>query len=64
MWSRLGKIRVTGSKQTKRVSAAASVDTAITVIEISETGATLILNLDSRNINSLPRTAAPSTWFD
>ena len=39
-------------------------DTEITVIEESETGATLILNLDSRNINSLPRTAAPSTWFD
>jgi hypothetical protein len=39
-------------------------DTEITVIEESETGATLILNLDSRNTNSLPRTAAPSTWFD
>jgi hypothetical protein len=39
-------------------------DTAITVIETSESGATLILNLDSRNTNSLPRTAAPSTWFD
>lgn len=39
-------------------------DTAITVIETSETGATLILNLDSRNTNSLPRTAAPATWFD
>jgi hypothetical protein len=39
-------------------------DTAITVIETSSSGATLILNLDSRNTNSLPRTAAPGTWFD
>ena len=39
-------------------------DTEITVIEESETGAELILNLDSRNINSLARTASPGTWYD
>ena len=39
-------------------------DTEITVIEESETGAQLILNLDSRNINSLARTASPGTWYD
>jgi hypothetical protein len=39
-------------------------DTAITVIEESETGATLILNLDSRNTNSLARDANPGTWYD
>jgi hypothetical protein len=39
-------------------------DTAITVIETSETGATLILNLDSRNTNSLARGANPGTWYD
>jgi len=39
-------------------------DTAITVIETSSSGATLILNLDSRNINSLARTGTPSTWYD
>ena len=39
-------------------------DTAITVIETSETGATLILNLDSRNTNSLARGASPGTWYD
>ena len=39
-------------------------DTEITVIEESESGATLILNLDSRNINSLARTASPGTWYD
>jgi len=39
-------------------------DTDITVIETSETGATLILNLDSRNTNSLSRGASPGTWYD
>ena len=39
-------------------------DTAITVIETSETGATLILNLDSRNTNSLARGVSPGTWYD
>ena len=39
-------------------------DTKITVIEKSETGAQIILNLDSRNINSLPRTSAPGKWYD
>jgi hypothetical protein len=39
-------------------------DTAITVIETSESGATLILNLDSRNTNSLARGASPGTWYD
>jgi len=39
-------------------------DTEITVIEESETGAELILNLDSRNINSLARGASPGTWYD
>ena len=39
-------------------------DTAITVIETSSSGATLILNLDSRNTNSLARTGTPSTWYD
>jgi len=39
-------------------------DTAITVIETSSTGATLILNLDSRNTNSLARSASPGTWYD
>jgi hypothetical protein len=39
-------------------------DTAITVIETSSTGATLILNLDSRNTNSLARGASPGTWYD
>jgi hypothetical protein len=39
-------------------------DTEITVIEESETGATLILNLDSRNTNSLARDANPGTWYD
>jgi hypothetical protein len=39
-------------------------DTEITIIEEAESGATLILNLDSRNINSLARSAAPTTWVD
>jgi hypothetical protein len=39
-------------------------DTAITVIETSSSGATLILNLDSRNTNSLARGATPGTWYD
>jgi len=39
-------------------------DTKITVIEKSETGAQIILNLDSRNINSLPRNSAPGKWYD
>jgi hypothetical protein len=39
-------------------------DTAITVIETAASGATLILNLDSRNTNSLARTASPGTWND
>jgi hypothetical protein len=41
-----------------------NVDTAITVIETAASGATLILNLDSRNTNSLARTASPGTWND
>jgi hypothetical protein len=41
-----------------------NVDTAITVIEEAASGATLILNLDSRNINSLARSASPGTWYD
>lgn len=41
-----------------------NVDTAITVIETAASGATLILNLDSRNTNSLARTASPGTWYD
>lgn len=40
------------------------VDTAITVIETAASGATLILNLDSRNTNSLARGASPGTWND
>ena len=39
-------------------------DTAITVIETAASGATLILNLDSRNTNSLARGASPGTWYD
>lgn len=39
-------------------------DTEITVIEEAASGATLVLNLDSRNINSLARTASPGTWYD
>lgn len=39
-------------------------DTAITVITTSTTGAQLILNLDSRNTNSLARGASPGTWYD
>jgi len=39
-------------------------DTAITVITTSSSGATLILNLDSRNTNSLARGASPGTWYD
>jgi len=41
-----------------------SVDTAITVIEEAASGAQLILNLDSRNTNSLARDASPGTWYD
>jgi hypothetical protein len=41
-----------------------SVDTAITVIETAASGATLVLNLDSRNTNSLARGASPGTWYD
>jgi hypothetical protein len=41
-----------------------SPDTAITVIETAASGATLVLNLDSRNTNSLARTASPGTWYD
>jgi hypothetical protein len=39
-------------------------DTAITVIETASSGATLILNLDARNTNSLVRTSNPGTWYD
>ena len=39
-------------------------DTAITIIETAASGAELILNLDSRNVNSLARTASPGTWYD
>jgi hypothetical protein len=39
-------------------------DTDITVIETAASGATLVLNLDSRNTNSLARTASPGTWHD
>lgn len=41
-----------------------SPDTAITVIETASSGATLVLNLDSRNTNSLARTGSPTTWYD
>jgi hypothetical protein len=41
-----------------------SPDTAITVIQTASSGATLVLNLDSRNINSLARTGSPTTWYD
>jgi hypothetical protein len=63
MWSRPGKIRVAGSKQFKPVTSI-SADTAITVIETATSGARLILNLDSRNTNSLARTGSPTTWYD
>lgn len=52
--------RVAGGVRAPAVNA----DTAITVITRSETGANLILNLDSRNINSLGRGASPGTWYD
>lgn len=39
-------------------------DTAITIIETAASGAELILNLDSRNINSLARTGTVTTWYD
>jgi hypothetical protein len=39
-------------------------DTEITVIEEAASGAQLILNLDSRNTNSLSRGASPGTWYD
>lgn len=39
-------------------------DTEITVIETAASGAELILNLDSRNVNSLARTGTVTTWYD
>jgi len=54
----------TGGLVKGRPWSSVSVDTAITVIETSSTGATLILNLDSRNTNSLARDASPGTWYD
>ena len=39
-------------------------DTAITVITTASSGASLVLNLDSRNTNSLARGANPGTWND
>lgn len=38
--------------------------TTIDVIETAASGATLVLNLDARNVNSLARTATPGTWYD
>jgi hypothetical protein len=54
----------TGGLKLTRPWSTVNVDTAITVIETSSSGATLILNLDSRNTNSLARTASPGTWYD
>ena len=53
-----------GGLKAKRPWSTVNVDTAITVIETAASGATLILNLDSRNTNSLARTASPGTWND
>jgi hypothetical protein len=53
-----------GGLKAKRPWSTVNVDTAITVIETAASGATLILNLDSRNTNSLARTASPGTWYD
>lgn len=38
--------------------------TTIDIIETAASGATLVLNLDARNVNSLARTATPGTWYD
>ena len=38
--------------------------TTIDVIETAASGATLVLNLDARNVNSLARTDSPGTWYD
>lgn len=38
--------------------------TTIDVIETAASGATLVLNLDARNVNSLARGASPGTWYD
>jgi hypothetical protein len=54
----------TGGLVKGRPWSAVSVDTAITVIETAASGATLVLNLDSRNTNSLARGATPGTWYD
>jgi hypothetical protein len=51
-------------RKSRRPGAAVNVDTAITVIETAVSGAQLILNLDSRNTNSLSRGASPGTWYD
>jgi hypothetical protein len=51
-------------QKTRKVSKVINVDTAITVIETAASGATLVLNLDSRNTNSLSRGANPGTWYD
>ena len=53
-----------GGLKAKRPWSTVNVDTAITVIETAASGATLILNLDSRNTNSLTRGASPGTWYD
>jgi hypothetical protein len=51
-------------QKVRKVSKVVNVDTDITVIETAASGAQLILNLDSRNINSLARGANPGTWYD
>lgn len=53
-----------GGLKAKRPWSSVNVDTAITVIETAASGASLILNLDSRNTNSLARGASPGTWYD
>jgi len=55
---------VNGSLVAGRPWSTTNPDTAITVIETAASGATLILNLDSRNTNSLARGASPGTWYD
>jgi len=38
--------------------------TTIDVIETAASGATMVLNLDARNVNSLARGASPGMWYD
>lgn len=54
----------TGGLVVGRPWSTTSPDTQITVIETASSGATLVLNLDSRNVNSLARTGSPTTWYD